>query len=364
MATTHHFNYTSADHINMLGLRDVVFIAPPPSLHHQQPQQPPPISDHHAHPHHPNFHLPSSTALGVGVSIFPVLTATPYNVVEDCGNANHNSEANNTANFWRRCDDQSSFAKKDALGGGEDESNKGEKPEEINGLSNSNLRVCRDCGNRAKKECSYRRCRTCCKSRGYDCSTHVRSTWVPAARRRERQMAMVGVGFGGCGEGGAGGGGGGGGGGGSSGSSSGVKRPKLIDGSSNHGATNASSTSNATTPRSFDTSSCHHQDASFKQSLPGQVRAPAVFRCIRVTAISDNAAEFAYQATVSISGHVFRGFLYDQGIDEKNAFPCISELRFGGVAGMRNRDSSPIVDPPNAYEASGCRRLLEVPGDE
>ncbi|KAF8022216.1 hypothetical protein BT93_G2374 [Corymbia citriodora subsp. variegata] len=353
MATTHHFNYASADHINMLGLRDVVFIAPPSSLHHQQPQQPPPVSDHH-----PNFHLPTSTALGVGVSIFPVLTAAPYNVVEDCGNAGNNNEANNTANFWRRCDDQSSFSKKDALGMGEDESNKGEKLEEINGLSNSsNLRVCRDCGNRAKKECSYRRCRTCCKSRGFDCSTHVRSTWVPAARRRERQMATAGIGGGG-------GGGAGGGGGGSSGSSSGVKRPKLVDGSSNHGATNASSTSNATTPRSFDTSSCHHQDASFKQSLPGQVRAPAVFRCIRVTAISDNAAEFAYQATVSISGHVFRGFLYDQGMDEKNAFPCISELRFRGVAGTRNGDSSPIVDPSNAYAASGCRRLLEAPGDE
>ncbi|XP_030532175.1 protein LATERAL ROOT PRIMORDIUM 1 isoform X2 [Rhodamnia argentea] len=353
MATTHHFNYTSADHINMLGLRDVVFIAPQSSLHPQQPQQPPPISDHH---HPPSFHLPSSTALGVGVSIFPVLTATPYNVVEDCGNANNNGEASNTANFWRRCDDQSSFSKKDVLGVGEDESNRGEKLEEIGGLSNSNLRVCRDCGNRAKKECSYRRCRTCCKSRGYDCSTHVRSTWVPAARRRERQMAPVGIGFVGGGEGGAGGGSGGGG---SSGSSSGVKRPKLVDGSSNHGGTNASSTSNATTPRSFDTSSCHHQDASFKQSLPGQVRAPAVFRCIRVTAISDNAAEFAYQASVSISGHVFRGFLYDQGIDEKNAFPCISERRFGGAAGTRIGDSSPIVDPPNAYAASGCRRLLE-----
>lgn len=363
MAATHHFNYASADHINMLGLRDVVFIGPPSSLHHQQPQQPPSVSDHH--PHHPNFHLPSSTALGVGVSIFPLLTAAPYNVVEDCGNpnANNNSEANGTANFWRRCEVQSSFSKKDALGVGEDESNKGEKPEEIGGLSSSNLRVCKDCGNRAKKECSYRRCRTCCKSRGYDCSTHVRSTWVPAARRRERQMAMMGIGFG-AGAGGGGEGGAAGGGGGSSGSSSGVKRPKLVDGSSNHGATNASSTSNATTPRSFDTSSCHHQDASFKQSLPGQVRAPAVFRCIRVTAISDNAAEFAYQATVSISGHVFRGFLYDQGLDEKNAFPCISELRFGGVASTRNGDSSPIVDPSSAYAASGCRRLLEVPGDE
>lgn len=34
------------------------------------------------------------------------------------------------------------------------------------------------------------RCRTCCKSRGFDCQTHVKSTWVPAAKRRERQAQL------------------------------------------------------------------------------------------------------------------------------------------------------------------------------
>lgn len=51
------------------------------------------------------------------------------------------------------------------------------------------VKACRDCGNRAKKECGYGRCRTCCKTRGYDCVTHLKSTWVPAARRREKQAA-------------------------------------------------------------------------------------------------------------------------------------------------------------------------------
>lgn len=67
-------------------------------------------------------------------------------------------------------------------------------------------------------------------------------------------------------------------------------------------------------------------DASFKKSLPGQVRAPAVFRCHRVTAISSGEGELAYQATVNIGGHVFKGFLYDQGIDDKNGFPSVSHL--------------------------------------
>ncbi|KAK9108939.1 hypothetical protein Sjap_016999 [Stephania japonica] len=45
---------------------------------------------------------------------------------------------------------------------------------------------CQDCGNQAKKDCLHMRCRTCCKSRNLPCQTHVKSTWVPASRRRER----------------------------------------------------------------------------------------------------------------------------------------------------------------------------------
>lgn len=45
---------------------------------------------------------------------------------------------------------------------------------------------CQDCGNQAKKECVYMRCRTCCKNKRFPCQTHVKSTWVPAYRRRQR----------------------------------------------------------------------------------------------------------------------------------------------------------------------------------
>ncbi|PHU25198.1 Protein SHI RELATED SEQUENCE 8 [Capsicum chinense] len=50
---------------------------------------------------------------------------------------------------------------------------------------------CQDCGNQAKKDCQHMRCRTCCKSRGFQCQTHVKSTWVPAAKRRERQQQLM-----------------------------------------------------------------------------------------------------------------------------------------------------------------------------
>lgn len=50
---------------------------------------------------------------------------------------------------------------------------------------------CQDCGNQAKKDCTHMRCRTCCKSRGFHCQTHVKSTWVPAAKRRERLQQLA-----------------------------------------------------------------------------------------------------------------------------------------------------------------------------
>jgi LRP1 type putative zinc finger protein len=179
--------------MGMLGLRDLFLIAPTPSMH----QQNQPISSDHR----PNIPLPSSAALGVGLGIFPLLTATP------CITPSNNSVENNDGS------------------------------EKMVDSSGSGMRACRDCGNRAKKDCSHRRCRTCCKSRGYDCSTHVRSTWVPASRRRDRKMVVVGSGSGG--------------GDGSSGSS-GVKRSRTV--ASPPPPTTAS---HASTSRSADISSGH-----------------------------------------------------------------------------------------------------------
>lgn len=48
-------------------------------------------------------------------------------------------------------------------------------------------RRCEDCGNQAKKECVYMRCRTCCKSKAFHCQTHIKSTWVPTYRRSHHQ---------------------------------------------------------------------------------------------------------------------------------------------------------------------------------
>ncbi|XP_027343077.1 protein LATERAL ROOT PRIMORDIUM 1-like [Abrus precatorius] len=312
--------------MSMLGLRDLVLIAPTPSLHQGQP-----ISAEHTS----NLPLPSSASLSVGFGIFPLLTATPCmpqphqnNEVQDCGGSN-----NNNNNYWnlKMCPEVNP-SKKGVINVDDDDENhhKVVMENEENGVYGADFRVCQDCGNRAKKDCIFRRCRTCCKGRGYDCNTHVKSTWVPSIRRREREMAVAAGG-------------------------AGAKRPRAIVGSSqNATATSHSSNSNATTPKSLATSS-PHQDAGFKQSLPGHVRAPAVFRCHRVSAIGNGEDEFAYLATVHISGHVFKGFLYDHGVDGKNsnAVPCVSELQLGNNCSGKNRECSSIGVPTNnAYPAS------------
>lgn len=105
---------------------------------------------------------------------------------------------------------------------------------------------------------------------------------------------------------------------------------------------------------------CWFADANIKRSLPDKVRAPAVFRCHRVTAISNGEAELAYQATVKISGHVFRGLLYDHGVDENNTLPCISQPNLESDTNQRNADSAstPTVPSNNACPTSTGWRLF------
>ncbi|KAG4950217.1 hypothetical protein GLYMA_15G235000v4 [Glycine max] len=322
--------------MNMLGLRDLFLIAPTPSQlhHHQQHQhQNQPISAEH----HSNLPLPSQASLSVGLGIFPLLTVPHTNdvhaQVQDCANNNTN---NTNTNYWnlKMCGPTEVNSTRKGVMNMEDEgSNKQMMESEESG---GEFRVCQDCGNRAKRDCSFRRCRTCCKGRGFDCSTHVKSTWVPVSHRR-------------------------------GGSNSGgdhyddddgnaSKRLRTLGSSKNVAATSHSSTSNATPTKSFDTSSCQ-QDAGFKQSLPRHVRAPAVFRCHRVSAIGSGEDEIAYMATVHISGHVFKGFLYDHGADTRNDVPSVSELQLGNNGSGKNTNrecSSAIGVPTSAYPASVC----------
>ncbi|KAM3410201.1 hypothetical protein ACQJBY_002427 [Aegilops geniculata] len=243
--------------------------------------------------------------------------------------------------------------------------------------------TCSDCGNQAKKDCPHQRCRTCCKSRGFDCTTHVRSTWIPAARRREKHplggdlsppaAPATAV----------------------------TKKPRF------HSSQTTTTTTTSRTSTSNGTSSSQQgdrpaqthartsqvsapiiqetwtlitssipssADAPFRDSLPRHVRAPAVFRCVRVTSVDDGADEFAYQAAVSINGHMFRGFLYDQGADNGRtsndepshahaaAVRSISDLHLGNASAvppdMYNTVSGALILGGMGYGNIVCKNIL------
>ncbi|KAH6811912.1 hypothetical protein C2S51_025674 [Perilla frutescens var. frutescens] len=140
------------------------------------------------------------------------------------------------------------------------------------GESSSSSR-CHDCGNQAKKGCEHLRCRTCCKSRGFDCQTHVKSTWIPVGRRRPRHLTMH---------------------------QQQQQIPALVHQQLVHGPN----------PKRYrEIPALGFQE----ENLPAEMCFPAVFRCVRVSSMDNAVDQYAYQTSVSIGGHVFTGILYDQG---------------------------------------------------
>ncbi|GFY80322.1 lateral root primordium (LRP) protein-like protein [Actinidia rufa] len=116
---------------------------------------------------------------------------------------------------------------------------------------------CQDCGNQAKKDCTHMRCRTCCKSRGFQCHTPTsRAPGFPQpnAARGQQQIASL-----------------------------------------------------------------HQQQRGWRwRNFPAEVNSAAVFRCVRVSAMNNGGDdEYAYQTAVNIGGHVFKGILYDQGAESQ-----------------------------------------------
>ncbi|KAK8655181.1 hypothetical protein V6N13_107771 [Hibiscus sabdariffa] len=320
-------NFGLPSEMGMVDLRDFVVVAPA-SFNHRHHSQDPIIHNDQINCHNP------STALGVGVGVFPLLTASPCLAPQDI---EASDLLNNNGRKWQN---QSSPHNLKKLSSILDNNNNSSSMNLIGGggSGSSSGTTCQDCGNQAKKDCTHRRCRTCCKSRGFDCPTHVKSTWLPAARRRERQLMAAAATTGGAG------------------SSVSVSRAKKLRLVNSQTTTTPHTSTSSTTPRSFDTSSSHHDPGS----LPGQVRAPAAFKCVRVTAMEDGEDEHAYQAVVRIGGRVFKGFLYDQGVEEIDGFQNLSELHRGGgggggSGGGRNggSTSSPVLDPSDVYVASG-----------
>ncbi|KAK6924440.1 hypothetical protein RJ641_010640 [Dillenia turbinata] len=166
------------------------------------------------------------------------------------------------------------------------------------GSSSGGGTSCQDCGNQAKKDCSYMRCRTCCKSRGFDCATHLKSTWVPASKRRERQQQLLALHQ----------------------QQQQQQQQQQLQLQISHPKRQREINPSTTT------SGLEVAD------LPPQVNSPAVFRCVRVSSMDDSAEEYAYQTAVSIKGHIFKGILYHQGLAEPH-YVLGDESSSGGGGG-------------------------------
>lgn len=265
-------NYSFPPEMGMLGLRDVFLVAPAAAYHHHHHQDHPNLlsSDH-------NSVNASNPATALGVGVIPLLTTTPClgppntNMHHDNDDDDHDMMSGRNRNsaggggggihLWQQPTQQQHqrFLKKNHIlhGGGAHLMVQGCGGDigAPAGAASSSALTCQDCGNQAKKDCSHRRCRTCCKSRGFDCATHVKSTWVPAARRRERQLMSEAVAAAGS----------------SASTSSNAKKPKLVT-SQTTTPSHTNSTSNTTPPRSYDTTSKHQHQGSLSLS-------PSPFLC-------------------------------------------------------------------------------------
>ncbi|XP_022775372.1 protein SHI RELATED SEQUENCE 1-like isoform X2 [Durio zibethinus] len=167
---------------------------------------------------------------------------------------------------------------------------------------------CQDCGNQAKKDCLHMRCRTCCKSRGFDCQTHVKSTWIPASKRRERQQQLAAL-----------------------------QQLQLRGENPKRQRENPTSSSLACTR--LPTSASGLELGNF----PAEVSSEAVFRCVRVSSIEDADDQYAYQTAVNIGGHVFKGILYDRGPESAYNIAAAGESSSGGVLPLNLITAGPIT---------------------
>ncbi|RZC55737.1 hypothetical protein C5167_014588 [Papaver somniferum] len=172
---------------------------------------------------------------------------------------------------------------------------------------------CQDCGNQAKKDCTHMRCRTCCKSRGFHCPTHVKSTWVPASRRRERQQQLSSIHQGGR-------------------SDRDDERVVVVLDRDHISTTNTSKR-----PReSHRLPATNTTGLEVGNVFPAEVNSAATFRCVRVSAMDEAEEQYAYQTAVNIGGHVFKGILYDQGPESHHAHHHGGQTSTSGAGGSES----------------------------
>ncbi|KAL9665131.1 hypothetical protein QQ045_020542 [Rhodiola kirilowii] len=100
--------------------------------------------------------------------------------------------------------------------------------------------------------------------------------------------------------------------------------------------------------------------------MPPELRAAAVFKCVRVSPIDqgkEGLEQLAYQTSVTIGGHLFRGILYDQGPENYHqqshyATDVVGNShnihRISNASNTQQQHASFAVDPTNVYQAANA----------
>lgn len=83
--------------------------------------------------------------------------------------------------------------------------------------------------------------------------------------------------------------------------------------------------------------------------FPAQVTSPATFRCVRVSCDNNAVDEYAYQASVTIQGHVFKGTLYDQGPVQQTNYPPHDEPNLFTTTASTNYPCPFNLDTPATH---------------
>ena len=91
-----------------------------------------------------------------------------------------------------------------------------------------------------------------------------------------------------------------------------------------------------------------------KMPLPAELVQNVLLKSVRVTGVVDRTFEFGYHATARIGGHIFKGVLYNAGIDLMAAVQSSQETDMhGNVAAPRpthsNSGITHLMDPSSLY---------------
>lgn len=89
-------------------------------------------------------------------------------------------------------------------------------------------------------------------------------------------------------------------------------------------------------------------------NFPAELTSEAVFRCVRVSGIEDPDEQYAYQTAVSISGHVFKGILYDHGPDSSHYSAGEASTSPAVISGRMGSNPPPITAGPSGGSGAGA----------